>query len=46
MMAYEHETASKQNDSHDHYLTELIKAIRIDLQIKDESFPNIYFKKA
>ena len=46
MMTYEHETAGKQNDLHDHYLTELIKAIRVDLQIKDENFPNIYFKKA
>jgi hypothetical protein len=46
MMTYEHETADKQNDLHDYYLTELIKAIRIDLEIKDENFPNIYFKKA
>ena len=46
MMVYEHETAGRQNDLHDYFLTELIKAIRIDLQIKDENLPNIYFKKA
>lgn len=33
-------------EKHDFYLTELIKAIRKDLKIKDIQFPQIGFKKA
>ncbi|MBS1522288.1 MAG: hypothetical protein JST50_14910 [Bacteroidetes bacterium] len=33
-------------DIHDTYLTDLIKAIRKDLKIKDEDFPLVGFKRA
>lgn len=46
MLLYENEAVGKENNLHDNYLTELIKEIRIDLYIKDKSFPTIYLKKA
>lgn len=46
MLSYEEDAVGKQNDLHDIYLTELIKAIRKDLKIADKNFPKIYLKKA
>jgi hypothetical protein len=43
MLFYEEE--GRLTDLHDFYLTELIKAIRKDLRIKDKDFPVIYLKK-
>jgi hypothetical protein len=45
MLKYEEEAVGKQNDLHDNYLTELVKAIRKDLKINDKDFPKIYLKK-
>lgn len=46
LLEYEEQAVGKQNNLHDHYLTELIKAIRTDLKLKNRKFPNIYLKKA
>jgi len=45
MMAYENDGITQTSDVHDRYLTELIKAIRKDLKIKDKDFPSIYLRK-
>jgi hypothetical protein len=45
MMAYEADAVGKESNVHDKYLTELIKAIRKDLKIKDKDFPLVYLKK-
>jgi len=46
MLLYEEKAVGKQNNLHDEYLTELIKAIRFDLRLKDKSFPKVYLKKS
>jgi hypothetical protein len=46
MISYEEEAVGKPNDLHDEYLTELIKAIRSDLKLKNKDFPKIYLKKS
>ena len=46
MILYEEEAVGKENELHDTYLTELIKAIRKDLKLVDKNFPKIYLKKA
>ena len=46
MLKYEEEAVGKQNDLHDHFLTELIKEIRKDLNLNDRDFPKIYLKKS
>ena len=45
MLQYEEKAVGKQNDLHDEFLTELIKAIREDLKLKNKDFPTIYLKK-
>ena len=45
MLAYETEAVGKESHVHDKYLTELIKAIRKDLKLKDKDFPLVYLKK-
>ncbi len=45
MLAYEEEAVGKESKVHDEYLTELIKAIRKDLRIRDKNFPLVYLKK-
>ena len=44
LLDYENKGAA--TPEHDLYLTELVKAIRHDLQLKDTNFPEIAFKKA
>jgi hypothetical protein len=44
MVKYENEGVGKGVDIHDEYLTELIKALRSDLKIRDKHFPKIYMK--
>jgi hypothetical protein len=44
MIRYENEGIGKGIDLHDQYLTDLIKAIRFDLKIKDSNFPIVYMK--
>lgn len=46
LLKYEEEAVGKQNDKHDDYLTELVKAIRKDLKLRDKHFPKIYLKKS
>lgn len=46
MLQYEENAVGKQTNSHDEYLTELIKAIRSDLKLQNKKFPKIYLKKA
>ena len=46
MIQYEENAVGKQTNSHDEYLTELIKAIRSDLKLRSKKFPQIYLKKA
>ncbi|HEY4787379.1 MAG TPA: hypothetical protein VIH57_15075 [Bacteroidales bacterium] len=46
MINYEEEAVGKPCDLHDEYLTELIKAIRSDLKLKNKDFPKIYLKKS
>jgi predicted amino acid-binding ACT domain protein len=45
ILEYENEGVGKDNDLHDKYLTNVIKAIRQDLKINDKNFPMVYFKK-
>lgn len=44
MVLYEEEGIGKGSNTHDGYLTELIKSIRKDLKLKDKDFPRIYLK--
>ena len=46
MIIYEEEAVGKPNTLHDNYLTELIKAIRSDLKLKNKDFPKIHLKKS
>lgn len=45
MIIYENEGVNKTSEIHDKYLTELLKAIRADLKLKNNNLPNIFFKK-
>ena len=45
ILRYENEAIGKENELHDKYLTDIIKAIRKDLKIKDNDYPSIYLKK-
>lgn len=45
ILLYENEAVGKANNLHDKYLTDIIKAIRKDLKIKDRKYPDVYLKK-
>jgi ABC-type bacteriocin/lantibiotic exporter with double-glycine peptidase domain len=45
ILQYENECAGKKSILHDKYLTDIMKSIRKDLDIKDKSYPKIDFKK-
>lgn len=45
ILRYENEAVGKEDDLHDEFLTNIVKAIRQDLKIKDKNFPQIYLKK-
>ncbi|MBP2831569.1 hypothetical protein J8281_05150 [Aquimarina sp. U1-2] len=45
MLEYEKNGIGNSSENHDKYLTELIKAIRKDLKLKDKDFPRVSFKK-
>ncbi len=45
ILEYENKAVGKESSLHDKYLTNIIKAIRKDLKIKDKSYPQIYLKK-
>lgn len=45
ILQYENEAVGKEPDFHDEFLTNIVKAIRQDLKIKDKNFPQIYLKK-
>ncbi len=45
ILQYENEAVGKETDFHDEFLTNIVKAIRQDLKIKDKNFPQIYLKK-
>lgn len=45
ILRYENEAVGKENELHDKYLTDIVKAIRKDLKIKDKNYPCIYLKK-
>jgi hypothetical protein len=44
VIKYEEEGVGKGANTHDKYLTELVKSIRKDLKLSDKDFPKIYFK--
>jgi len=45
ILKYENEAVGKVSGLHDKYLTDIVKAIRKDLKIKDRDFPNVYLKR-
>lgn len=45
ILKYENEAVGKESNLHDEYLTQIVKAIRKDLKIKDKTYPQIYLKK-
>ena len=45
ILEFEEKGVGQESEIHDKYLTEVIKAIRMDLKLKDENFPTISFKK-
>lgn len=45
ILEFEIKGAGKPSEIHDKYLTDIIKAIRKDLKIRDKDFPSIHFKK-
>lgn len=45
LLQFEHNGVGKSQDIHDKYLTNLIKAIRADLKLKNRQLPLLYFKK-
>ena len=45
ILEFEEKAVGKESKLHDEYLTNIIKAIRKDLKIKDKSFPIVQFKK-
>ena len=45
ILKYENEAVGKETDLHDELLTDIVKAIRRDLKIRDKNYPQIYLKK-
>jgi len=45
ILKYENEAVGKESNLHDEFLTDIVKAIRSDLKIKDKNYPIIYLKK-
>ena len=45
ILKYENEAVGKETNLHDEFLTDIVKAIRRDLKIKDKNYPQIYLKK-
>lgn len=45
ILKYENEAVGKENSIHDDLLTQIVKAIRRDLKIKDKAYPQINLKK-
>ncbi len=45
IVKYENEVIGKKSTVHDEYLTDIVRAIRTDLKIKDKDYPTISFKK-
>lgn len=45
ILKYENEAVGKKTDLHDELLTDIVKAIRCDLKIKDKNYPQITLKK-
>lgn len=45
ILKYENEAVGKETNLHDEFLTDIVKAIRQDLKIKDKNYPQIYLKK-
>ncbi len=45
ILQYENKAVGKESNLHDEYLTDIVKAIRKDLKIKDKAYPHIYLKK-
>ena len=45
ILKYENEAVGKETNLHDELLTDIVKAIRRDLKIKDKNYPQIYLKK-
>lgn len=45
IIQYEELAVGKDRNLHDKYLTNIVKAIREDLKIKDKNFPPVYLKK-
>ncbi|MDR0973923.1 MAG: hypothetical protein LBM61_08080 [Prevotellaceae bacterium] len=46
LLEYEENGTGREQSVHDHYLTQLIKAIRKDLKLSNNRLPLLYFKKA
>lgn len=46
LIQYENNAFGNYSDLHDNYLNELLKAIRIDLKLRDKKFPFVRFVKA
>jgi hydroxymethylpyrimidine/phosphomethylpyrimidine kinase len=45
IIAYEKEAVGKVSEIHDQLLTQIIKAIRKDLKIKDKHYPDVSLRK-
>ena len=45
ILQYENKAVGKESNLHDEYLTDIVKAIRKDLKIKDKAYPHSYLKK-
>lgn len=45
ILKYENEAVGKETSIHDDLLTQIVKAIRRDLKIKDKAYPQINLKK-
>ena len=45
LLQFEHNGVGKSQEVHDKYLTNLIKAIRVDLKLKNNQLPILYFKR-
>ena len=45
ILKYENEAVGKETNLHDEFHTDIVKAIRRDLKIKDKNYPQIYLKK-
>ena len=45
ILQYENKAVEKESSLYDEYLTDVVKAIRKDLKIKDKAYSHIYLKK-